>query len=409
PSPFDEAACITFDGTGESESGILGMGDATGVRILKTIPRRESWGYLYGHLTERLGFVGHRDEGKVMGLAAYGTPDPDRFTFIDWDREIPRIDKKRFKRFLQDLPTRKPGEDILAEHMDLASTLQAAFERGLNAMAEWLASKTGARNLCLAGGCALNCAANGALLRGGRFEKIFVQPASHDAGTALGSAFAVYRRVTGTRPPVRFHHAFFGPAFTSGEVLRTLETSRWKQYERLEDPGPKAAEWIADGKVVGWVQNRMEVGPRALGARSLLADPRHPSMRDRVNRIKGREPWRPLAPTILACDAPTFLRERTPSPFMLFAFTATPTARDKIPAVVHVDGTVRAQVLEPGENPKFHSLLTRFKELTGVGAVLNTSFNAQGEPIVCSPRDALQTFFSMGIDALVLQDYFIWK
>ncbi|MHC4778486.1 MAG: carbamoyltransferase family protein [Planctomycetota bacterium] len=409
PSPFEEAAVLSWDGTGESESALLCRASDSKIDILASVPRGESWGYLFGKMTEKLGFVGHRDEGKVMGLASYGSADPGRFDFIDWRREIPRITKKKLKRFLSRIPVRAPSEEIRTEHMDLAATLQDVLQRALIAMARWLARKTNLGDLCLSGGCALNCAANGALLRAGLFDRIFVQPASHDGGTALGSALAVHREITGKGARIPFGNAFLGPAFESRVIEDLLETSGWKGWKRVDDPGPEAARRLVRGEVVGWFQGRMEVGPRALGGRSILADPREKSVRDRVNRIKGREPWRPLAPTIIEEQAPAFLKERAASPFMLFAFHATEEAQDKIPAVVHVDGTVRAQILNGEAQPRFRDLLATFEELTGVGAVLNTSFNGAGEPIVCSPRDALQAFFSMGLDALVMEDYVVWK
>ncbi len=397
---------ISLDGTGEYEAGLLGRADGSGVRIMATIPRRESWGYLFGKLTELLGFTGHRDEGKVMGLAALGTPDRGLFDFIDWSRQVPRIRKQRLKAFLRSREPRRPGEEITREHMDLAATLQAAYERALLSMAGWLSARTGEKALCLAGGCGLNCAANGALAREGIFERIFVQPAAHDAGTALGAALEAHRRETGERASLSFSHPYFGPGYSPEEVERLISSAGLGRAEKLDDPAAAAARLLAGGKVIGWFQGRMEVGPRALGARSILADPRDPSARDRVNRIKGREPWRPLAPAILEEDSGVWLRERVESPFMLLAFTASSEALRRIPAVVHVDGTIRAQVLSREANPLFHGLITGFKALTGVGAVLNTSFNGPGEPIVCAPRDALQTFFSTGLDALIME---CWK
>lgn len=410
PSPFETAACLSFDGTGESEAGLLCRCAEGPPDILASIPRRESWGYLYGKVTETIGFEGHRDEGKVMGLAAWGTPDPDRFDFIDWSRPIPRIDKKGFKKFLAGVERRRPDEEIRAEHMDLAATLQAAFERGLVAMARWLRDRTGEENLVLAGGCALNCAGNGALVREGIFERIFVQPAAHDAGTALGAALALHRETTGNRAPLRLVSAGLGPRFACEEVGALLRATGSGRVRETDNPAGEAAALLAEGKVVGWFQGAMEVGPRALGFRSILADPRDASMRDRVNRIKGREPWRPLAPSLLEEEAGRFLAPgNTPSPFMLIAFAATEEARKRIPAVVHVDGTVRAQILDGEGDGRFRDLVARFRDRTGIGAVLNTSFNARGEPIVCTPRDALQAFYSMGLDALVIENFVVLK
>ena len=322
-----------------------------------------------------------------MGLAAYGTPRPDTVDFVQWDRRFPRIDRKRFRAFLGRAPTRRPGEEILQEHKDLASTAQWVLERAVIGMARALHEETGIRALVLGGGIALNCSMNGALLSQDFLDDVFVNPAAHDAGTALGAAAWVHRELTGTRPECTLRHPFFGPAFDSAAVEAVLRDAGITSSFRVQDPEEEAAKLLASGKIIGWFQGRMEFGPRALGNRSILADPGKRETADRVNDIKGRERWRPLAPSIPLEDVGSFVNGTGPirSPFMLMAFQA-------------------------GEDqPRFWNLLRRFEEKTGRAVLLNTSFNLAGQPIVCTPRDALGTFFASGLDALVMEDFLVWK
>ncbi len=411
PSPFDKACVITWDGRGEQESGLLGVGEGDDIRAIQELPLKESWGYVYGKVTEALGFIAHRDEGKVMGLAAYGTPDISRLDFIDWydPPNLPYISKRRFRRFTSKLVPRRPGAEITQEHKDLAATIQAAFEKGLIAMATILREKTGISDFCLAGGCSLNCSANGALLRSGIAERIFVQPASNDAGTALGAAMLTYREIVGVKPDIKFDHAFHGPKFTDEQVRTALTRTRMGNFRPMDDPAAEAAALLAKGRIIGWFQGGMEIGPRALGGRSILADPRDPEIAAKVNRIKGREPWRPLAPSVLLEDMPRYFDVWRESPFMLVAFMANGAARSEVPGVVHVDGSVRAQTVSKAVQPEFHALISAFKALTGAGAVLNTSFNIGPEPIVCTPRDAVMSFYSSPLDALVMGRWLVEK
>jgi carbamoyltransferase len=409
PSGFPKANVLSLDAYGGSESGLLLRGEGAGLEILHRLSTKQSWGLLYGSVTSRLGFTFHRDEGKVMGLAAWGTPRPETVDFVDWDREVPEILPERFRAFLERSPRRDPGAPIEPGHKDLAATVQAVLERAAVRMAEFLHRRTGWTSFCLAGGTALNCSMNGALLALPFVKEMFVTPAAHDAGTALGAALWVQREATGERPAVALTHAFHGPAFGSDRVEAVLRETGLRTWRRVQDPAAEAAERILDGKVVGWFQGRMEFGPRALGGRSILADPRDPAMADRVNDIKGRERWRPLAPSVLAADAAGIAEPAVPSPFMLLALKATAAARERIAAATHVDGSVRLQTVSPGDHPLFERLLAAVKERRGWGAVLNTSFNLAGEPIVCRPRDALGTFFASGLDALVIEDFLVWK
>ncbi len=404
PSPFEKASIVTWDGRGEQEAGLLGAGEGDDIRVLQELPLRESWGYVYGKVTEALGFIAHRDEGKVMGLAAYGEPDPATMDFIDWYEppSLPYISKRRFRRFAARIAPRAPGAEITQEHKNLAASLQAVFEKGFLSMAKCLKDKTGYADFCVAGGCGLNCSANGALLRSGIADRIFVQPASHDAGTALGAAMLMYRETVGIKTDIKFQHAFYGPEFGDGEIREALERTRMGNFRPMDDPAEETAALLAKGRIVGWFQGRMEIGPRALGGRSILADPRDPALAARVNALKGREPWRPLAPSVAIEDAPRYFDRWCESPFMLIAFAANDAAKAEIPGVIHVDGSVRAQTVTASAQPEFHALISAFRRLTGVGAVLNTSFNVGQEPIVCTPRDALMTFYSSQMDALVM-------
>ncbi|MCU0722650.1 MAG: carbamoyltransferase [Planctomycetes bacterium] len=409
PSGFGRANVISLDAYGGSESGLLARGEGADLEVLHRVPTKQSWGAMYGMVTQRLGFAFHRDEGKLMGLAAWGAPRPETADFVDWDREVPEIRPDRFRAFLERSPRRAPGDPIGREHQDLAATAQAVLERAVLRMAEFLHRRTGLKDFCLAGGTALNCAANGALLAQPFVGRLFVNPAAHDAGSALGAALWAHREAEGVRPGAVLANAFHGPSFDSGQVEAALRDAGLRTWARTADPAAEAAERILKGQVVGWFQGRMEVGPRALGARSILADPRERATADRVNDLKGRERWRPLAPSVPAADAGEYVERPTPSPFMLLALKAKPEARGRIAAATHVDGSVRLQTVRAEDHARFARLLAILKDRRGFGAVLNTSFNLAGEPLVCRPRDALGTFFASGLDALVIEDCVVWK
>ena len=416
-SGFDRANVISLDGFGGSESGALAIGEGAEIREVRTIAPKQSWGRIYGEITAALGVRVHSEESKVMALAATGTPEPERFEFIDWDDEIPTIDGDAARTFLRGLERRTPGAPVGAAHRDLAATLQRVLERAALRMAEALHRISNSRNVALAGGCALNCAMNGALARAPFVDAVFVQPAAHDAGTALGAAAAVWREVTGTRVPEALTHPFWGPQYPSAAIEADLRAWGWRAWRRVDDPAREAAQRLADGKLVGWFRGRLEMGPRALGGRSILADPRDGAMRDRLNReVKQREDWNPFAPAMAEEAADRFLVRPAPARFMTVAVEATEHARAEIPAAVHVDGTARAQTVPapdgngvPPEAAPLRGVIDRFAELTGVPCVINTSFNLSGEPIAGSPRDALATFLASPLDALVMEDILIEK
>ncbi len=409
-SGYDHSNIISLDGYGGSESGILAIGEGDKLRVLNSIPNKNSWGHLYGEITRVLGFQSHSDEGKVMGLAAYGKPIENEFRFIDWDNEIPVIDKKGFKRYLSGIEPRKKGEDLNQNHKDMAATVQHTLERAVLQMSSYLLGISKSKNLCLSGGCALNCSMNGVLLRSEYVDNIFVQPAAHDIGTALGAALSIYKDVVGHRPNIVLEHPYYGPDYTNQEVENELKRHKISSYKHCKNIAKEAATLIAENKTVGWFQGRMEFGPRALGGRSILANPKNRDMKDIVNKsIKGREPWRPFAPSFLAEDCNDYVKAPYNSPFMIIAFQAIEEKVSDIVSATHVDNTIRVQTVRKDISPKYWDLIHELKKITGVPAILNTSFNVAGQPIVCSPRDAIMTFFGCGLDYLAIEDYLVWK
>lgn len=409
-SGFQEANILSLDGSGGSESGILGVGRGTDIQILKKVSNGGSWGLMYETITEKLGFRRHSGEGKVMGLAAYGTPDPNGLPFVIWDGDIPVIDASRRKAFVESLRPRKKEDPITEEHKTLAATLQYTLEKAAERMSEWLFKQTGSRRLCLAGGTALNCSMNGKLALLPWVNEIFIQPAAYDAGTALGAALNVYVEKTGHRPEWRMEHAYWGPEFTNEQIEEALRAFHDLHFHRSADIFSETAKLLSEGKIVGWFQGRSEVGPRALGNRSILADPSRPEMKDRVNnQVKHREPWRPFAPSILEEAVGRFIDNPIPSPYMILAFDTKEQAQAMIVAATHVDGTCRPQTVSRSTNPRYWLLIKRFEELTGIPAVLNTSFNVDSQPIVNTPEEAIDTFVNCGIDVLAIGDFLAWK
>ncbi len=409
-SGFPEANILSLDGSGGSESGILGVGRGTEIQVLKTVSNRGSWGLMYEQITEKLGFRRHSGEGKVMGLAAYGVHDPKGLPFVNWAGDIPVIDAARRKAFVASLKARKREDPISDEHRHLAATLQFTLEQAAQRMSQWLHQQTGLRRLCLAGGTALNCSMNGMLARLPWLDEIYIQPAAYDAGTALGAALQVYVEKSGQRPNWCMEHAYWGPEFTNDEIEGTLKAFRDLRYHRSDDICIETAQLLAEGKIVGWFQGRSEVGPRALGNRSILADPSRPEMKDRVNnQVKHREPWRPFAPSVLEESIGRYVTPSRPSPFMILAFDTQRAVRDEIISATHVDGTCRPQTVSRATNPRFWQLIKRFEEQTGIPAVLNTSFNVDSQPIVNAPAEAIDTFLNCGIDVLSIGDFLVWK
>ena len=422
-SGFDEAAVLTLDRGGDFLSTTLSHGRGAQMSTLAEVRNPDSLGEVYTALTWYLGFHPNADEGKVMGLAPYGR---DRYVpaFRDFIRLTPdglfRVNLKWFryhleggwlsKRFLDRYgPPRVPESEITEHHEDLAFALQAVTEDAGLHLARALHELTGAKNLALAGGVALNSVMNARLLAETGFEHIFIQPAASDAGNALGAALFVWHQVLGRPRAWRMDHAFLGPEPGEADFKEVLE-ARKLPFQEVPDPARAAAELLAEGKIVGWFQGRAEVGPRALGARSILADPRRAEMKDIVNaEVKHREGFRPFAPAVLDEEGPQFFDRYYTNPFMLLVLPVRGDKREVIPAVTHVDGTGRLQSVTREGNPLFHSLIESFRRITEVPVVLNTSYNLRGEPIVNLPEEAVEDYLKTGMEALLLGRYLLTK
>ena len=417
-SGFDEAAVLVIDGRGACEATSIWHGKDGRLNHVETIPWPNSLGMFYAQFTHYLGFQPWSDEWKVMGLAPYGKPGVDLRDFLTVTDECYRVNIRRLmdqdstrntgiERKLG--PRREPESEITDEYKNIAFAVQDSCELAMMALARSAIAKTSSRRLCLAGGVALNSKANGKILASGVVDQIFIQPAAGDDGVCLGAALAPHLDNGGKLPLARMRSAYFGPGFSTAEVEGVLRTYKLR-YTRSSDAAPCAAELLAAGKIIGWFQGRMEFGPRALGSRSILADPRDPEMTAHVNNaVKFREWWRPFAPSLLAESAREYLESATDSPFMILTSQVLLEKRSEIPAVTHVDGSARPQTVERDINPLYWQLIRDFGNLTGVPVVMNTSFNLRGEPIVCSPTDAIRTFFSSGLDALVIDDFIVEK
>jgi carbamoyltransferase len=452
PSPYEDAVILTMDGVGEWATTSAGFGHGSRITMLKEIHFPHSLGLLYSAFTDFTGFRVNSGEYKVMGLAPYGEP---RFAQTILDNLIDlkedgsfRLDQKYFdyctglamtsEHFAQlfGIPARKPDQWLEQVHMDLAASIQSVTEEVMLRLTRSLAIETGARNLCLAGGVALNCVANGKVLRDQRFDNLWVQPAAGDAGGSLGAALAAYHlELDRPRHPSNeldgMSGSYLGPAFGDAEIRRQLSAGGASFAELGDDELIcRTASALADEKAVGWFQGRMEFGPRALGARSILADARSPTMQRTLNlKVKYRESFRPFAPSVLRDEVAEWFELDVDSPYMLmvadvvksrrrpmsdaerslFGIDKLNVPRSQIPAVTHVDYSARIQTVHRETNPRYHALLTRFKALTGCPVIVNTSFNVRGEPIVCTPEDAFRCFMGSEIDVLVVGNCFLRK
>jgi carbamoyltransferase len=401
-----ECAVLVCDGRGEQDSFLGGRYSDGQLEILGTQPLPHSLGLLYEDLTAHLGFLRSSDEYKVMALASYGQP-----RFLDQIREQVRPVPGGFRTDPVDwgelAPARPPGGELTGAHADLAASVQRRLEEVLLALAGELYARTGDRVLAMAGGTALNCVANTVLHERGPFEEVWVQPAAGDAGTALGAALQV--AADKGEPTWSMTGAGLGRGFTDAEVEAALRTAR-VPFERPPDLADAVADVLADDGVVAWFQGRSEYGPRALGHRSLLAHPGRRANLDRLNDVKGRETFRPVAPMVLADRAAgIFSRGPLPSPYMLFVHDVAPDWRDRIPAVVHVDGTARVQTVDPGTQPLVAALLAAFEKRTGLPVLVNTSLNTAGRPMVDDIRDALECFGSTPVDALAIGPFLVQR
>ncbi len=451
PSPFEDAIVLTMDGVGEWATTSVGYGHGNKLEIEKEIHFPHSLGLLYSAFTYYTGFKVNSGEYKVMGLAPYGDPKYAQvildnivdvkedgsfhldISYFDYCTGL-RMTNAKFDALFGG-PPRQPDEPLTQDHMDLAASIQAVTEHVVTRMTRSLASEARSKNLCLAGGVALNCVANGVLLRDGRFENIWVQPAAGDSGGALGAALAAYhgnfdnpRRTNGADS---MRGSYLGPEFGSAEIEQALEKAgavyhRYEKHEVIE----RAASGLADGLAIGWFQGRMEFGPRALGNRSILGDPRSPAMQSILNlKVKYRESFRPFAPSVLREDVSDWFDLDTDSPYMLmvadvaakhwremsadenalFGIEKLNVQRSSIPAVTHVDYSARIQTVHSETNAPYHALISAFKAKTGCPVVVNTSFNVRGEPIVCTPEDAFRCFMGTEIEMLVVGDFVLLK
>jgi carbamoyltransferase len=409
-APFDACAVLTVDGRGERATTSYGHFRDGEYRRIKQIDYPQSLGLLYEEITDHLGFLRSSDEYKVMALASYGQP-----AFLPQLREIVRYEGDGVYSVAQvdwrDVlgPARERGGPTEQVHIDIAHSLQAVLEETVMQMANWLHEQTGSENLAMAGGVALNCVMNAKLRDRGPFKRIWVQPAAGDSGTALGAALWIDREQRQDRARHwQMDHVFLGPGYDDAAIEQLLRETRLP-YRRVANIAQATAELLAQNKVVGWFQGRMEYGPRSLGARSILASPIDPDMQSHLNQIKDREDFRPVAPVVLEEEAAEWFVDGGVSPFMLFIYDVRADKAERIPAVRHVDGTARVQTINRSQHPLYYDLLKAFHARTGVPVLVNTSFNTRGEPIVCTPRDALESFCTTPLDVLAIGSFLLEK
>lgn len=450
-SPFEEAACLTIDGFGDFVSSMTAVGRGNKLEIIDEVMYPHSLGIFYTAITQFLGFPKYGDEYKVMGLASYGRPeflpqmrqivkltddgkfelDLDYFVHTSegvtmaWDNGEPSLGPV-FSHKLQELlgPPREPGSEITERHQDLAASMQAMYEEAFFHRLNWLQKKTGLKAICLAGGCALNSVANGKIFDRTDFTEIYIQSAAGDAGTGLGAALYVWHQILGKPREFVMEHSYWGPGYDEASIVAAIKAGV-PGVEGLSESGGRfddivvkrladdatlfrdTAAAIADGRIIGWYQGRSEWGPRALGNRSIVVDPRRAEMKDVLNsRIKRREPFRPFAPSILEEATGEYFEKSYPDPFMIKVYPVRAEKRSVIPAVTHVDGTGRLQTVSKTQNPRYWGLIDAFRQQTGVPVVLNTSFN-ENEPIVNTPTEALNCFLRTKMDRLVMGNWVV--
>ena len=436
PSPFEEALIFCIDGSGEEQATTIWRGKGNDVELLHSHNLPNSLGYFYAALTEYLGFSVFTGEGKVMGLAPYGNPDPTIRKKLDdmicIEGEGYRVNPEyiyfasrtysfrhtdKLIDLLGQMP-RKPESEITQWHKNLAWEVQDKLERVVRHLIVQSINKYHIRNICIAGGVAMNCKMNGMVASMEEVDRCFVTPASNDAGGALGAALLPFKEQKNVREKAREFSVYSGPAFGEDEIMDCLKEAKITNYLVFGDDElySRVGRDLSTGAIVGWFQGRMEVGPRALGNRSILADPSFPDMKDKINaEVKHREGFRPFAPAIMAEHAADFFRIQTKAEYepyhswMLQAVLAEPGVEERIPAVVHVDRSIRPQIVSASSNKRFYNLMNAFFNVSGLPVLLNTSFNVRGEPIVMTPEDALRCFFSTGLDVLVIGNIYINK
>lgn len=436
-SPFKESAILTIDGRGEDDTAGFFIGRDNKIEELKTISRPHSLGLFYGTFTNFLGFTPHADEWKVMALAAKHFPKNKYYEKVkSLIKLLPNggfeLDLRYFSYYLDDRshwysskfsevfgPPRGSNDPLTDKHYEIAEALQIVSEEVAVHMLDWLhqqavtsgSKKTGMENIVVSGGFFMNSVFNGKILQKTKFKNVFISSCPDDSGTSLGAALYVYNHILGKKNRFEQTHNYYGPEFPNEEIEETLKKYK-VEYSYVKDIEKVTARMIAEGKIVGWFQGKMEFGQRALGNRSILADPRDPTMKDKVNMaVKYRETFRPFAPSILQEKVTDYFecKKGTKVPFMEKVFMIRKEKRKQIPAVTHMDGSGRLQTVDRQTNQRYYKLISEFEKLTGVPIVLNTSFNLKGEAIVCTPTDALRTFYSCGLDALVLGNFVVTK
>lgn len=451
PSPFEEAAILTVDGVGEWATASYGFGQGKEITLLKELHFPDSLGLLYSSFTYFTGFRVNSGEYKLMGLAPYGRPRYKdlilsklidvkddgslrlNLTYFDFLGGL-RMTNRHFSKLFGG-PPRRPETEITQREMDLAASIQTVTEEIILKMVNWVHKETGQKRLCLAGGVALNCVANGRILRESDFEEIWIQPAAGDAGGALGAALSVWHRyLENERPDPKGHDSqqgsYLGPSFTNEAIKAYLKRNKYPYHELDPEKRPQAiASQIAEGNIVGYLAGRMEFGPRALGARSILGDPRRGDTQKVMNlKIKNRESFRPFAPSVLEEKAAAYFETDVPSPYMLLVANVKEerclpqpspdempmlkrlmVKRSDIPAVTHLDYSARLQTVSQEDNRDYHAVISEFDKLTGCAVLVNTSFNVRGEPIVCTPEDAYRCFMRTEMDVLVMENCILFK
>lgn len=408
-SGFDSANIITLDGQGEDDSGGLWTGQNGVIKKIEKIGHHQGLGWIYGETTDVIGFTPHSGEGKTMGLAAYGKRK------YDWDK-MWHVNKNAYKLksgwnkfFWKEFgPRRTIDKSLTQKHKNIAQTSQAFLEKAGISLSKKMFSETGIRNFALAGGVALNCDMNAKIFSLPFVKNIFIQPAAHDAGTALGAALQAAFEA-GEKADFTMNHSYLGPEYTNSEIKKVLIESKLK-FERVDNIEEVVTPELVKGKIIGWFQGKAEFGPRALGARSILAHPGHPGLKDKINKsVKHRESWRPFAPSILDEAGSEYFDNYCFNPFMTLTFQVKINKRRKLSQAIHVDNTARIQSVIEKTNPRYFGLIKIFAKKTGIPALLNTSFNDQGKPIVLTPKDALACFYSTGIDILAIGDFIVRK
>lgn len=433
-SGFPEALILIADGMGEVHSMTIAVGKENQIEIIKQVPALHSLGIVYGVFTLYLGFYMNLDEYKVMGLAPYGNPrryfsklmdyihlkTDGTYTIPLFSQDKTLEEKETHSGVLQALaeqfgPPRDPDAEITQHHMDIAAALQSALQASLTHVLRHSKKETGQSNLCMAGGVALNCTANGVIKRSRMFKEMFIQPAAGDDGSALGAALYVQRQYEPNLPSKKMALPLWGPCYETDEIEQVLEQRPECEstfFDSFDDLAREIAQRIAEGQIVAWFQGRMEFGPRALGNRSILADPRDPGMRDRINAlVKKREAFRPFAPAVTVEAASQFFEidkgDESIYAYMLFVTPVRAAYREQLPAITHVDGSARVQTVSKEESPRFWTLLNEFGRVSGIPVLLNTSFNVRGQPIVRTPTEAVETFLFAKLDVLVIGNYVV--